>query len=104
MKAKKKKNDKDDGKINIIPEGRKKKRAKREMLENWGETEVDSESDVRSRLLNSTVAPVTSTKLKQTDMEFKMVGLSRCPRRQCLKRLKWKQPPSQRIHGQMRLQ
>ena len=38
---------KDAAKTETIPEGRKKKRAKLERLENWGETEIEAEVDVR---------------------------------------------------------
>ena len=63
-----------DAKPYTIPGGRKKKRAKLERLENWGKTEVEAEADVRSWLLK-TETPVASRKMRQMEMEFKMVGM-----------------------------
>ena len=58
-----------------IPGGRKKKRARLERLENWGETEKECETDVRSWLVTSTETPRTSMKMKQLEMEFSRIGV-----------------------------
>ena len=53
-----------------ITGGRKKKKARLERLENWGEAEKESETDVRSWLLKPTETPRTSKRMKQLEMEF----------------------------------
>ena len=72
--SKRKKKVKDDTKTGSDTEGRKKKRAKLEKLENWGEAELENELDVRSWLLKPAQTPVASRKMKQMEMEFSMVG------------------------------
>ena len=50
-----------------IPEGRKRKRAKLERLENWGETDVEAEVDVRSWLIARIEPTVASKRMKHGD-------------------------------------
>ena len=73
-KASKRKKVNEEAKTGSIQEGREKKRAKLERLENWGETEVETELDVRSWLLKPAQTLEASRRMKQMEMEFSMVG------------------------------
>ena len=55
--------------------GRKKKRVKLERLENWGETETERETDVRSWLVQPSETPGACKRMRQLEMEFGRVGV-----------------------------
>ena len=73
-KAVKRKKEK-EAKADTTTGGRKKKRVKLERLENWGETETESEADVRSWLVQPSETPGASKRMRQLDMEFGRVGV-----------------------------
>jgi hypothetical protein len=64
VKRKKEKEIKTDN----IPGGRKRKKARLERLENWGETEKECETDLRSWLVTPTETPRASKKMKQLEI------------------------------------